>query len=174
MRARAEGQVTLVTGGVRSGKSHYAEQLALSLSDRPVYVATARVLDGEMEERVRLHRARRGDQWESRECPLALGDLSIPGCVAVVDCLTMWITNHLCQQEPRHDLLEYLLGEFDRFTTQPGHFIFVTNEVGSGGIASNALARQFADLQGRVNAYAAKRAQRVVLMVCGIPLMVKS
>lgn len=66
------------------------------------------------------------------------------------------------------------MGEFDRFISQPGHFIFVTNEVGSGGIAPNALARQFADIQGKFNAYVARRAQRVVLMVCGLPMVVKS
>lgn len=95
-----ENEVTLVTGGVRSGKSLYAEQLALSFSHHPVYVATARVLDGEMQARVHLHRARRGERWETVECPEALGDLRLPGRVVLVDCITMWITNLLCREAP--------------------------------------------------------------------------
>lgn len=171
-------RIILVTGGQRSGKSRYAEELALKLSDTPVYVATAHVWDDEFRERVRIHQERRGPQWTNIEEEKYLGSISIPGRVAVIDCITLWCTNFFYDAEKNvenkvSDALENLKREFDRFTEQDATFIFVTNELGSGGVSSNASQRHFTDLQGWMNQYAASKADEVILMVSGIPVKIK-
>ncbi len=174
------GRIILITGGQRSGKSVYAERLALKLSGNPVYVATAHVWDEEFRQRVERHKARRGRQWTNIEEERQLSRHDLTGRVAVVDCLTLWYTNFFFnrdkaggEQPTVDEALEELKTEFDRFTNQDATFIFVTNEIGSGGVSDNAVQRRFTDLEGWMNQYAAARADDVVLMVCGIPVSVK-
>lgn len=167
-------RVILITGGSRSGKSSYAEQLALSLSDAPVYLATARIWDEEFRERVRRHQERRGPQWTNieEEKQLSLHDLS--GRVVVIDCLTLWATNFFFDLDSDVDAaLDALKAEFDRFTDQDATFLFVTNEIGMGGVSDNAVQRHFTDLQGWMNQYVASHADEVILMVSGIPVKIK-
>jgi len=166
-------KIILVTGGQRSGKSAYAERLALSLSGHPFYVATARVWDDEFRERVRRHQERRGPQWENVEEERFLSRIALEGRVAVIDCITLWATNFLYELQDADRALEAMKAEFDRFTQQEGTFIFVTNEIGSGGVSDNALQRRFTDLQGRINQYVATQADEVMLMVSGIPVKIK-
>jgi len=167
-------RIILVTGGQRSGKSLYAEREALRLAPDPVYVATARVGDEEFRERVRRHRARRGPEWTTVEEEIRLGDLDLTGRVALVDCVTLWCTNlFFANGEDVDRAFGALQDEFDRFTAREAVYIFVTNEIGLGGVADNALVRRFTDLQGLANQYIAARADRVTLMVSGIPLTVK-
>ena len=171
-------RIILITGGQRSGKSQYAEKLALSKSDNPVYVATAHVWDDEFRERVRIHQARRGPQWTNIEEEKYLGNISIEGRVAVIDCITLWCTNFFFDAENNRenkvsDALENIEKEFDKFTSQDATFIFVTNELGSGGVSSNASQRHFTDLQGWMNQYVAQHADEVILMVSGIPVKIK-
>ncbi|MBP5170607.1 MAG: bifunctional adenosylcobinamide kinase/adenosylcobinamide-phosphate guanylyltransferase [Bacteroidales bacterium] len=166
-------KIILVTGGQRSGKSAYAEQLALTLSSHPVYVATAHVWDEEFRQRVGKHRARRGPQWENIEEERSLSRIDLREKVAVIDCITLWCTNFLYDLQEVDRALEALKAEFDRFTDQDAVFIFVSNEIGSGGVSDNALQRRFTDLQGWMNQYVASRADEVVLMVSGIPLKIK-
>lgn len=171
-------RIILITGGQRSGKSSHAEQLALSLSDRPVYIATAHVWDEEFRERVRIHQERRGPQWTNIEEERYLGNIDISGRVAVIDCLTLWCTNFFYDTENNRennvsDSLEALEREFDKFTAQDATFIFVTNEIGSGGVSSSASQRHFTDLQGWMNQYVASHSDEVVLMVSGIPVKIK-
>ena len=168
-------RIILITGGQRSGKSGEAERLALSLSQEPVYVATARVWDEEFRERVRRHQARRGPQWTNMEEEKWLSRCPVAGRVVVIDCLTLWATNFFFD-DPTHDVertLEALKAEFDAFTRQEAIFIFVTNEIGSGGVSTNAVQRQFTDVQGWFNQYVAARADEVVLMVSGIAVKIK-
>ena len=166
--------IILVTGGARSGKSTYAEALALQLSAAPVYLATARIWDEEFRERVRRHQERRGPQWTNIEEEKYLSRHVLPGRVVVVDCLTLWCTNFFFDLDSDVDrALEALKGEFDRFTDQDANFIFVTNEIGMGGTSDNAVQRRFTDLQGWMNQHAAARADEVVLMVSGIPVKIK-
>ena len=139
-------RIILITGGQRSGKSSKAEELALNLSDNPVYMATAHVWDEEFRERVRRHQARRGPQWTNIEEEINLSRHDMTGRVVVIDCVTLWDAT----------------------------YIFVTNEIGSGGISDNAIQRQFTDLQGWMNQYIASKADEVILMVSGIPVEVKS
>ncbi|MBQ9667702.1 MAG: bifunctional adenosylcobinamide kinase/adenosylcobinamide-phosphate guanylyltransferase [Prevotella sp.] len=168
-------RIIMITGGQRSGKSEYAEQLALELSANPVYVATARVWDDEFRERVRRHQERRGPQWTNIEEPMWLSAHDLTGRVVVVDCITLWLTNFFFFEEDNdvQRALTQAQEEFDRLTQQNATFIFVTNEIGMGGVSDNALQRKFTDLQGWMNQYVARRADEVVLMVSGIKVKVK-
>lgn len=172
-------RIILITGGQRSGKSSHAEALALSLSAHPVYVATAHVWDDEFRERVRLHQERRGPQWTNIEEEMLLSRHHLAGCVVLIDCVTLWLTNFFFQASEGADLpdvakvLDKVKAEFDRFTDQDATFIFVTNEIGSGGVSDNAVQRRFTDLEGWMNQYIAARADEVILMVSGIPVKIK-
>ena len=167
-------RIMLITGGARSGKSSYAERLALALSDAPVYLATARIWDEEFRERVRRHQARRGPQWTNIEEEKQLSRHDLTGRVVLVDCLTLWATNFFFDGSGDVDaVLAALQAEFDRFTAQDATFILVTNEIGMGGVSDNELQRKFTDLQGWMNQFAASRADEVVLMVSGIPVKIK-
>ncbi len=166
-------KIILITGGQRSGKSQYAERLALSLSSNPVYVATAHVWDDEFRQRVAKHQARRGSEWDNIEEEKFLSRHDLTGRVAVIDCITLWCTNFFFELQGVDKALDTLKAEFDRFIAQDATFIFVTNEIGSGGVSDNAVQRQFTDLQGWMNQYVAQHADEVTLMVSGIPVKIK-
>ena len=167
-------RIILITGGQRSGKSSKAEELALSLSDTPVYMATAHVWDEEFRERVRRHQARRGPQWTNIEEEIHLSRHDLTGRVVVIDCVTLWLTNFFFTNDSNVDQsLELAKAEFDAFTSKDATYIFVTNEIGSGGVSDSAIQRKFTDLQGWMNQYIASKADEVILMVSGIPVKVK-
>ena len=174
-------RIIVITGGARSGKSHYAEQAALSLSGHPVYLATAHVWDDEFRERVRQHQMRRGTEWTTIEEELRLSSHDVTGRVVLIDCITLWCTNFFYRDQDRaekdntwvNECLEDIKAEFDRFTVQKATFIFVTNELGMGGVSANVLQRRFTDLQGWVNQYICSQADEVTLMVSGIPIRIK-
>ena len=166
-------KIILITGGQRSGKSTQAERLALSLSPNPVYLATAHIWDDEFRERVRIHQQRRGTQWTNIEEERYLSRHDLTGRVAVIDCVTLWLTNFFFDNQDVDQTLELAKQEFDRFTAHDATYIFVTNEIGSGGTSDNALQRRFTDLQGWMNQHIASRADEVYLMVSGIALRVK-
>ncbi|MBR6867353.1 MAG: bifunctional adenosylcobinamide kinase/adenosylcobinamide-phosphate guanylyltransferase [Prevotella sp.] len=167
-------RIILITGGQRSGKSEQAEAMALSLADNPVYVATAHVWDEEFQARVRRHQERRGPQWTNIEEELHLSRHDLTGRVAVIDCVTLWLTNFFFANESNvNQSLELAQAEFDKFTAADATYIFVTNEIGLGGVSDNALQRQFTDLQGWMNQYIAQKADEVILMVSGIPVKIK-
>lgn len=164
----------LITGGQRSGKSKKAEELALSLSPNPVYIATAHIWDDEFRERVRKHQERRGPQWTNIEEETALSQHDMTGRVVVIDCVTLWLTNFFfAHNSDVVKSLELAKAEFDQFTKPDATYIFVTNEIGSGGVSDNAIQRKFTDLEGWMNQYIAAKADEVILMVSGIPLKVK-
>ena len=167
-------KIILITGGQRSGKSKKAEELALSLSPNPVYMATAHIWDEEFRERVRKHQARRGPQWTNIEEETALSQHDMTGRVVVIDCVTLWLTNFFFANNSDVDKsLELAKAEFDRFTEPDATYIFVTNEIGSGGVSENAIQRKFTDLEGWMNQYIASKADEVILMVSGIEVRVK-
>ena len=166
-------KIILITGGARSGKSRYAERIALSLSKNPVYVATAHVWDDEFRERVKKHQERRGPEWTNIEEEMLLSRHDLTGRVAVIDCVTLWCTNYFFQMQEVEACLEALKDEFDKFTAKDATYIFVTNEIGMGGVSENAVQRKFTDLQGWMNQYVASKADEVILMVSGIPVRVK-
>ena len=167
-------KIILITGGQRSGKSTKAEELALSLSPNPVYMATAHIWDEEFRERVRKHQERRGPQWTNieEETQLSLHDMT--GRVVVIDCVTLWLTNFFFANNSDVDKsLELAKAEFEKFTEPDATYIFVTNEIGSGGVSENAIQRKFTDLEGWMNQYIASKADEVILMVSGIEVKVK-
>lgn len=167
-------RIILITGGARSGKSSYAEKLALSLSPNPIYMATAHVWDEEFRQRVIRHQQARGLEWTNIEEEKELSKHSVAGKVVLIDCITLWCTNFFYESQGKvSQALEAIQQEFDRFTHQEATFIFVTNEIGMGGTSENELQRKFTDMQGWMNQYVAARADEVILMVCGIPMRIK-
>ena len=167
-------KIILITGGQRSGKSTKAEELALSLSKNPVYLATAHVWDDEFRERVIKHQMRRGPEWTNIEEEINLSRHDLTGRVVVIDCVTLWLTNWISTENSDVDtILKRAKAEFDAFTQHDATYIFVTNEIGLGGVSTNALQRRFTDLQGWMNQYIAQKADEVILMVSGIPVKIK-
>lgn len=166
--------VTLVLGGARSGKSRFAEQLLDQHPGARVYLATAEILDEEMAERVRLHRARRDADCRTREEPLALAEAIVAetakGAAVLVDCLTLWLGNLLGRTrdvEAESNALLAAVGQFG------GPVIFVASEVGLGIVPDNALARAFRDHAGRLHQRLAAKAESVFLVAAGLPLKLK-
>ncbi len=172
---------TLVIGGARSGKSRHAEALARGTGLERVYVATATPLDDEMRDRIALHRAARAaDGWRTVEVPLALVDAlrheAAPGRVLLVDCLTLWLTNIMLGAPPDGTRCAVDAASTALAAALPalaGPAIFVSNEVGWGIVPDNRLARDFRDAQGRLNQRVAESCGRVVLVVAGLPLVLK-
>lgn len=171
-----------ITGGARSGKSIFAEKMALEFDSPLCYLATAQALDNEMEERVKLHRERRGGQWHTQEEPLALAR-ALQDCdgryqVILVDCITLWLSNLLFAYENLEDELE------ERIMTDVGQLakclremttpvILVSNEVGMGIVPDNRLARLYRDIAGKANQLLAAAADEVHVVISGIPLKLK-
>tara|TARA_Y200000002_G_scaffold351987_1_gene330386 strand:- start:37 stop:558 length:522 start_codon:yes stop_codon:yes gene_type:complete len=166
--------ITLIIGGAASGKSLWAENYTLSATKRPLYIATAQPFDTEMEEKIAAHRARRTARWELKEAPLdlveALSGLTSESC-ALIDCLTMWLSNHLLADTPLEPLETDLL---KALSICPAQLVLVTNEVGYSVVPENALARKFRTAQGQLNQRLAAAANKVVLVTAGLPLVLKS
>jgi adenosylcobinamide kinase/adenosylcobinamide-phosphate guanylyltransferase len=170
--------VTFILGGARSGKSAYAQRLAeeVAADSRrpPLLIATAEALDAEMAERIARHRAERGAAWRTLEEPTdlagALHALAVDD-VAVVDCLTLWLSN-LLHREIDLEVATQALA--DALTRSAAEVILVANEVGLGIVPENALARRFRDAAGRLNQAVAARADRMVVMFAGQALLLKA
>jgi adenosylcobinamide kinase/adenosylcobinamide-phosphate guanylyltransferase len=172
--ADAAGLVTLVLGGARSGKSRYAEWLIGTYPQPWIYIATAEAKDDEMAERIAAHKARRDAGWRTIEARHDLADAlaaAPEGSAVLVDCLTLWLSNLMTGafdlEAPTARLLQAL-------ARRSGPTVLVSNEVGLGIVPDNALARRFRDAQGLLNQRVAAQAARVIMMVAGIPVSVKS
>jgi adenosylcobinamide kinase/adenosylcobinamide-phosphate guanylyltransferase len=165
--------LALVLGGARSGKSRHAEALVTALPPPWLYIATGEPRDNEMAARIAAHRARRGVQWRTVEAPRDLaGALArAPADAAVlVDCLTLWLSNVMLAGAD----VEVEIARLERaLADRGGHTVLVANEVGLGIVPDNALARRFRDAAGRLNQRLAAAADRVVLLVAGVPVKVK-
>lgn len=165
--------LTLVLGGARSGKSRYAEALIMASPAPWIYIATAEPFDDEMKVRIDEHKGRRGEDWQTVDAPTDLAGAiedAPEDCTVLVDCLTLWLNNLMFRKidiETAIANLEAALAEREAPT------VLVSNEVGFGIVPDNAEARRFRDLQGRLNQRIAAMAGRVVLMVAGIPVLVK-
>ena len=169
-----ENKVILITGGQRSGKSSYAQQLALKLTPNPIYLATSAIWDEEHRQRIERHKRDRGPEWTNIEELKDLQNIDVQGRIVVIDCVTLWCTNFFTESDGDIQFsLQAVTERFDEFTKQEAHFIFVTNEIGLGGTSDNDLQRRFTDLIGWVNQYIASKSDKVVLMVSGIPVIVK-
>ncbi|MER8418228.1 bifunctional adenosylcobinamide kinase/adenosylcobinamide-phosphate guanylyltransferase [Mesorhizobium sp. M1329] len=173
MPDRAAGALTLVIGGARPGKSAHAERLVTARPPPWSYIATAQAYDEEMRQRIALHRSRRGAGWTTIEAPLDLAGAvgALPdGQPALIDCLTLWLTNHMLAE---HDVEAECRRLADVLSRPRGPWFVVSNEVGQGIVPDNALARRFRDAAGRLNQEVAAVAGTVLLMVAGLPLKVK-
>ncbi|MEQ1796309.1 MAG: bifunctional adenosylcobinamide kinase/adenosylcobinamide-phosphate guanylyltransferase [Lacibacter sp.] len=167
-------QLIFITGGARSGKSRYAQELALSLSNNPVYVATAKVWDDDFEKRVKRHQNERDERWTNMEEQRNVSALPINNRVVIIDCVTLWLTNFFVDTKNDIDAsLELLKKEIDTLAVKPGTFIIISNEIGMGIHADTEIGRKFTDLQGWANQYIAAKTNEVVLMVSGIAMKIK-
>ncbi len=165
-------RVSLILGGARSGKS--ARALALAGDPPHVFIATAEALDGEMRERIALHRAERGESWGLVEAPLelaaAIGANAAEGATVLVDCLTLWLSNLMHHGRDVETEIEILV---EALAAAPGRVVLVSNEVGMGLVPVNALGRDFRDAQGRLNQRIAGAADHVEFVAAGLPLVLK-
>jgi len=165
--------LTLVIGGARSGKSAFAEQL-ITGSGRPRrYIATAGAWDEEMRDRITRHRQDRGTGWITVEAPLDLAAAlagARPEEAVLVDCATLWLTNHLLAE---HDLAAETTGLLATLIACPAPVVIVSNETGWGIVPENALARRFRDEQGRLNQRLAAESALVVTVIAGLPMLLK-
>ncbi|MEN6440572.1 MAG: bifunctional adenosylcobinamide kinase/adenosylcobinamide-phosphate guanylyltransferase [Syntrophobacter sp.] len=165
----------LVLGGAKSGKSSYAESIIECFAPPFIYIATAQVLDEEMKQRVKLHRMRRMEKWETIECPTALPDvvrgLRGKGSPVLIDCITLWLSNLLCFTTLDPDQCADEL--CTALATVDYPLVIVSNEVGGGIVPENALARRFRDLAGSINQRLAKTCASVTLVTAGLPLRLK-
>jgi len=171
--------VSFVLGGARSGKSTHAERLATGTlfggAPRPaLYIATAEAGDVEMATRIMAHRARRGAHWTTIEAPLALDEALLANGVAgrpvLVDCLTLWLSNLMHAERDLDEAADELVRALDGLAAP---VVFVSNEVGLGIVPETSLGRAFRDAQGRLNMRMAERADRVISMTAGLPLVLK-
>lgn len=163
--------IIFITGGVRSGKSRFAQQMALKLSKSPVYVATAKIWDEDFRQRVELHKQERGAEWTSFEAPSGLYKLPLEGKVVVVDCVTLWLTNLFMDFDNDCDRsFDALKKEVDLLEKLDATLIIISNEIGMGLHADTSVGRKFADLQGLANQYVAAKAKEAIFMVSGLPL----
>jgi adenosylcobinamide kinase/adenosylcobinamide-phosphate guanylyltransferase len=170
----SQPRLTLVLGGVRSGKSRHAEQLVLASGLEPVYLATAEALDDEMAARIAAHRARRGPAWRTVEEPLdlvgALRQECLEGRAVLVDCLTLWLTNLMMREHALLIEIEHLL---EALPCLPGAIALVSNEVGQGIVPVGAMTRAFVDHAGLLHQRIAAQADAVLLMTAGLPQRLK-
>lgn len=166
-------RITLITGGQRSGKSSFAQKIALEETANPIYMATSRIWDEEFRQRVIRHQLDRGPEWTNIEEEKELSRHRVTKRTVVIDCVTLWATNYFFDNQSDVDLsLSQLKDEFVKFTSQDAHFIFITNEIGLGGTSPDEIQRKFTDLQGWFNQYIATQADKVILIVSGIPLTI--
>ena len=170
-------ELILVTGGVRSGKSSYAQRIAESSGAKVFYVATAEALDGEMKKRIKSHKKSRAKTWVTVEEPVHLAKAinAIPSGnkTIILDCLTLFISNLIHNGMSDPQICADVKNIVKALRKKSGLSIIVTNEVGSGIVPDNKLARRFRDLQGTVNQITAKEADRVCLLLSGIPVQIK-
>jgi adenosylcobinamide kinase/adenosylcobinamide-phosphate guanylyltransferase len=164
-----------ITGGQRSGKSSYAQQLALQNSDSPVYLATSRVWDDDFRERIVRHQTDRGPEWTNLEEPVHISNAEVRGRTVVLDCITLWLTNLFFDNKEQtiDEVLELAKTEFDKLMEKEAVFFVISNEIGLGGHAESDVARRFTDLQGWMNQYIASRADEATLLVAGLPVKLK-
>lgn len=181
--------IILCSGGARSGKSEFAEQLALSLKGRKAYVATGQAFDDEMKDRIKKHQLRRGKEWITFEIPLLLHEnweqIKNVSDVILIDCLTMFTSNHVFAhgdintQEDANRIESIILEELRLLLQEINNsndktVIFVTNEIGLGIVPENRLARYFRDITGRVNREVASAANKMYLTISGVTIELKS
>ncbi|MCT4613815.1 MAG: bifunctional adenosylcobinamide kinase/adenosylcobinamide-phosphate guanylyltransferase [Marinifilaceae bacterium] len=167
-------KIIYITGGQRSGKSEFAEEIARSLTDKPVYLATSRIWDDEFKKRVDIHKSRRLDEWENIEEEKYISNLNLSNKTVLLDCITLWLTNFFYDNS--YDVDKSLVQakqEWDKLIEKETTLIVVSNEIGLGVVPVEKNTRRFIDLQGWMNQHIAKQADEVYFMVSGIAQKIK-
>ena len=165
--------ITLVLGGASSGKSHLAEKICFFSDLSRIYIATAQAFDDEMRDKIAQHRVDRGSDWTTFEAPFDVADTlrGIPsGQIVLLDCATLWLTNHLLAD---HDISAQTDRLLEALSVCASPIVIVSNEVGQGIVPENKLARQFRIEQGRLNRRLAAQAHCVVGVMAGLPFALK-
>ncbi|TPN82318.1 bifunctional adenosylcobinamide kinase/adenosylcobinamide-phosphate guanylyltransferase [Aquimarina algicola] len=163
-----------ITGGERSGKSSYAQNLALQLSTSPYYLATSRIWDENHRQRIQRHHQERDERWNLIEEEKEIAKVITPKTVVVIDCVTLWLTNYFVDTDSDIEAsLSMAKQEFEKLIKIDATFIIISNEIGMGVHASTEIGRKFTELQGWMNQHIAKHADEAILMVSGIPVKIK-
>ena len=171
----SKGRVHLITGGQRSGKSEYGEELTLLASKTPIYLATSKHWDDEFSARIKTHQQRRNENWTTIEEELHISQKIGEKEVILLDCITLWLNNVMDRFEFDYDKsYAFAKSEWDKIMEKEASIFVITNEIGMGVIPFEKGTRRFVDLQGKVNQFIAKRAKEVTLMVSGLPITVKT
>ncbi len=166
--------IIYISGGQRSGKSDFAQAMAEGMSEKPIYLATAKCWDEEFERRIERHKASRGERWESIEELIEISKYDLSGRVVMMDCVTLWLTNILCECEYNtEESLRIAKAEWARFIDQEFTLIVVSNEIGMGVVPMDRSTRAFVDLQGWMNQHIAASADEVYTLISGVPLKLK-
>ena len=171
-------EIIFVLGGCRSGKSRHALELSGSIcGENRIFIATCTPLDEEMKQRIKQHQKERSKSWRTIEEPILLPEAIIENSqkadVIVVDCLTLWISNIILKTDDQEIISRYIHNLIHSIETAQCTVILVSNEVGTGIVPDNALARRFRDLAGHVNQNVAACSDKVIWMAAGIPVKIK-
>lgn len=167
-------KIIYISGGQRSGKSDFAQNMAQELSDKPTYLATAKCWDDEFRKRIERHKSLRNENWTNIEEEIYLSKHSLQGQTVMLDCLTLWLTNIFTLLDyDTEKSLEMAKEQWDKFVAQDFTLIVVSNEIGQGVIAMDKSTRAFVDLQGAVNQYVASQANEAYTLISGLPLKLK-
>ena len=163
-----------ISGGERSGKSSYAQKLAESLSETPLYLATSRIWDADFKKRVDRHVSDRDERWTTIEEEKNISTVIDKNTTVVVDCVTLWLTNfYVDTKNDVQQSLKLAKEEIDKLLKIDATIIIISNEIGMGLHADTEIGRKFTELQGWVNQYIAKKADKATFMVSGLPLILK-
>ncbi len=180
MTAKPGKRIIFITGGARSGKSSFAQDLASRITGKVLFVATAEALDDEMKNRIANHRKSRPGSWQTLECPAGIASKlgNIQGHeLVLVDCITLLVSNVMGKARSFKSAEKKVMSEISALVytmkQKEAHFVLVANEVGMGIVPDNAMAREYRDLLGKVNQALAQYATEVYFMVAGIPLRIK-
>lgn len=163
-----------ITGGERSGKSSYAQKLAESLSQAPYYLATSRIWDEDFKKRVERHKSDRDERWTTIEEETKISAVIPEKSVIVIDCVTLWLTNLYFDFDHNVEkALEFATNEIENLSKLNSEIIIISNEIGMGVHAQTHIARKFTELQGWTNQRIAKKADKAIFMVSGLPITLK-
>jgi adenosylcobinamide kinase/adenosylcobinamide-phosphate guanylyltransferase len=180
-KKESDNRIIFITGGARSGKSTYAQQMAMEMGHDVLFIATAEPLDDEMRERIQNHRLSRPEHWQTLELPRNLAqelkNIPVIPPIALIDCITLLVSNLIQQDKPVNKLEKIAIAEISElieFISATGSvFIIVSNEVGLGVVPDNKMARDYRDILGKVNQLIARSADEVYFMISGIPQRIK-
>ncbi|MFI3303650.1 MAG: bifunctional adenosylcobinamide kinase/adenosylcobinamide-phosphate guanylyltransferase [Rikenellaceae bacterium] len=167
-------RIIYISGGQRSGKSNFAQNMAESLSSKPTYLATARCWDKEFEQRIARHKASRDERWNNIEEERFISKLHLDNEVVLMDCVTLWLTNIFCDNDYNlQQSLDEAKREWDLFINREFTLIVVSNEIGLGVVPMESSTRAFVDLQGWMNQHIASTAEEAYTVISGIPVKIK-